>query len=84
MLNISSNTIKESIPFSGAKSLVMTLPRKESQKRLRILTGVLISAFIMLFLPWTQNIRATGLLTTLTPDQRPQTIHATIAGNNSF
>ena len=34
----------------------------------------------MLFLPWTQNIRATGLLTTLTPDQRPQTIHATIAG----
>ena len=35
---------------------------------------------IMLFLPWTQNIRATGQVTTLTPDQRPQTIHATIAG----
>jgi membrane fusion protein, adhesin transport system len=37
-------------------------------------------AFIVLFLPWTQNIRAKGQLTTLTPDQRPQTIHATIAG----
>jgi membrane fusion protein, adhesin transport system len=37
-------------------------------------------AFIILFMPWTQNIRAKGQLTTLTPDQRPQTIHATIAG----
>jgi membrane fusion protein, adhesin transport system len=37
-------------------------------------------AICILFMPWTQNIRAKGQLTTLTPDQRPQTIHATIAG----
>lgn len=80
MLNISTNTIKDSIPFSGAKSLVMTLPRKESQKRLKILTGVLITLFIMLFLPWTQNIRSKGYVTALRPDQRPQTIHSIIAG----
>ena len=80
MLNISTNTIKDSIPFSGAKSLVMTLPRKESQKRLKILTGVLLTMFIMLFLPWTQNIRSKGYVTALRPDHRPQTIHSIIAG----
>jgi hypothetical protein len=33
-----------------------------------------------LFLPWTQNIRARGTVTSLSPDQRPQTIHAIIPG----
>ena len=80
MLNISSNKIQESIPFSGSKSLVMTFPRKENQRRIRLLTGILIAAFIMLFLPWTQNIRSKGFVTALRPDQRPQTIHSILAG----
>jgi multidrug resistance efflux pump len=80
MLNISSNKIQDSIPFSGAKSLIMTLPLKDSQRRVRILTSVLIVAFLMLFLPWTQNIRSKGYVTALRPDQRPQTIHSVIAG----
>jgi multidrug efflux pump subunit AcrA (membrane-fusion protein) len=80
MLDISKVKIKESIPFSGAKSLVMTLPIKESKKRVRILTGLLIVVFIMLFLPWTQNIRSKGFVTALKQEQRPQTIHSVIAG----
>ncbi|MFN3999401.1 HlyD family secretion protein [Algoriphagus sp.] len=80
MLNISRTKIQESIPFSGSKSLVMTLPQKENQRRLRLLTGIVISAFIMLFLPWTQNIRSKGFVTALRPDQRPQTIHSILAG----
>ena len=80
MLNISNIRIKESIPFSGAKSLVMTLPVKESQKRVRILTVIMLVFFGMLFLPWTQNIRSKGYVTALRPDQRPQTIHSVIAG----
>ncbi|SEF66738.1 HlyD family secretion protein [Algoriphagus boritolerans] len=80
MLNISLNKIQESIPFSGSKSLVMTLPQKESQRRVRLLTGIVISFFIMLFLPWTQNIRSKGYVTALRPDQRPQTIHSILAG----
>ncbi|MDG1277221.1 MAG: HlyD family efflux transporter periplasmic adaptor subunit [Algoriphagus sp.] len=80
MLDISNVKIKESIPFSGAKSLVMTLPIKESKRRVRILTGILIVMFIMLFLPWTQNIRSKGYVTALKQEQRPQTIHSVIAG----
>ncbi len=80
MLNISSNKIQDMLPFSGAKSLVMTLPLKDSQRRVRILTSILIVAFLMLFLPWTQNIRSKGYVTALRPDQRPQTIHSVIAG----
>lgn len=80
MLNISRTKIKESIPFSGAKSLVMTLPVKEAQKRVRILTAVVLVFFLILFLPWTQNVRSKGYVTALRPDQRPQTIHSVIAG----
>jgi multidrug resistance efflux pump len=32
------------------------------------------------FLPWTQNIRSNGQLTTLRPQDRPQTVPSTIAG----
>ena len=80
MLNISKNTIKDSSPFSGAKSLEITLPKKESKKRLKILAWVIVVFFLMLFLPWTQNIRSKGLVTALRPDQRPQTIHSIISG----
>ncbi|MFT6929786.1 MAG: multidrug resistance efflux pump [Sediminicola sp.] len=39
-----------------------------------------IFGLIVLFLPWTQNIRALGFLTTLKPGQRPQTIQSPIPG----
>lgn len=35
---------------------------------------------IFLFLPWTQNIRAKGMVTTLYQDQRPQQVNAIIGG----
>jgi multidrug efflux pump subunit AcrA (membrane-fusion protein) len=35
---------------------------------------------IFLFLPWTQNIRAKGIVTTLFQDQRPQEVNALIGG----
>jgi len=80
MLDITLNKIKDSIPFSGAKSLVMTLPLKESSKRVRVLTSIILILFLMLFLPWTQNIRSKGYVTALKPEMRPQTIHSVIAG----
>jgi len=46
----------------------------------RWLIAICIVVLVGLFLPWTQNIRARGTVTSLTPDQRPQTIHAIIPG----
>lgn len=42
--------------------------------------GILISLSIVLFLPWTQNIRSRGLVTTLYQDQRPQQVNTLIGG----
>ena len=43
--------------------------------------GILALLFLgFLFLPWTQNIPAVGRVTSLTPNVRPQTIHAMIPG----
>lgn len=42
--------------------------------------GVLLTLFLFLFLPWTQNIRAKGDVTTLRQEQRPQKLNSIIAG----
>lgn len=44
------------------------------------LWGLLILIIVIMFLPWTQNIRARGLVTTRTQDQRPQQVQSPIAG----
>jgi adhesin transport system membrane fusion protein len=44
------------------------------------LLGFLCIFMLTLFLPWQQNIRAEGKVTTLTPSDRPQKIESTIAG----
>lgn len=46
----------------------------------RFLTAAAIACVVMLFLPWTQNVTGNGFVTTLTPDQRPQTIQSPIPG----
>ncbi len=55
------------------------LHNKNSKVRLWffICAGVFI---IVLFLPWTQNIRAKGSVTTLYQDQRPQQVNTIIGG----
>ena len=79
MLNISNNNqITENIEqFSTVKNLSHRPHYKILNK---IILGVSILGVIILFLPWTQNISGSGAVTTLKPDQRPQTIHTAIAG----
>lgn len=48
--------------------------------RLRIM---LVVVLLGLFLPWRQNIQATGKVITLLPNQRPQEVQANIAGRVS-
>lgn len=81
MLNISpDNNIRKSFDPRQFKSMVkadLSSVKSTFQKwvvfffLLILLTG---------FLPWTQNIQTTGNITTLLPEQRPQTIHSTIPG----
>ena len=79
MLNISEkNKITENIE---KYSTVKNLSNRPHYKILnKIILSVSILGVIILFLPWTQNISGSGAVTTLKPDQRPQTIHTAIAG----
>jgi multidrug resistance efflux pump len=53
---------------------------RSAKKFARAITTLLVLLFLFVFLPWTQNIRARGVLTGLDPEMRPQTIHAIIPG----
>ncbi|MFN4026500.1 MULTISPECIES: HlyD family secretion protein [Flavobacterium] len=79
MLNISNNNrIGENIE---KYSTFKTLSDRPHYKILnKIIVGVSLFGLLILFLPWTQNISGSGAVTTLKPDQRPQTIHSAIAG----
>ncbi len=81
MLNISNNSVSDR--FDGntysAFRLVMR-PTKAHVARKIIWIGLALILIIM-FLPWTQNIRSGGQVTTLRPNQRPQTVHALIDGS---
>jgi len=80
MLNISDNEIH---PDGEWLTLQSPLENRLSPWHLSVrnLLLVLLAIFLVfMFLPWTQNVRADGKVTTLRPEQRPQTIHATIAG----
>lgn len=80
MLNISKSSIKKFINESNYNSLVEVEKKNSGKVLLRLLTVIFILFVIVLFIPWTQNIRSKGVVTTLKPDQRPQTIHSVIAG----
>lgn len=46
----------------------------------RVFWGVMILALVIMFIPWTQNIRSEGSVTTLRPEQRPQQMNNIIPG----
>ncbi len=80
MLNISKNPVNKTVHLTGFKSTDMVFHQRHYKHLNRFLLGSAIFGFLFLFLPWTQNVRARGFLTTLTPDQRPQTIQSPIPG----
>ncbi|WP_396149052.1 HlyD family secretion protein [Flavobacterium sp.] len=80
MLNISN---KNSIPVSNLEkhSAVQQLNNPKHYKILnKILIIFSVVSVIFIFLPWTQNISGSGAVTTLKPNQRPQTIQSLISG----
>ncbi|MEN1785456.1 MAG: biotin/lipoyl-binding protein [Bacteroidota bacterium] len=80
MLNISKNSINKNVDISGFKAVKKVSHRRHNKHFNRFLIIFSISAIVVLFLPWTQNVNGSGFVTTLTPDQRPQTIQSQIPG----
>ncbi|MBK8847150.1 MAG: HlyD family efflux transporter periplasmic adaptor subunit [Bacteroidetes bacterium] len=80
MLNIGKQSIVNEIKVNELKTLtyVGKLTRRKTLPRILIALAIVIVLF--LFLPWTQNIRSSGAVTALKPEQRPQAINAVIAG----
>ena len=80
MLNISDNN-KPKLQALEKYSTVKNLALRPHFKILnRIILVVSLLGVIILFLPWTQNISGSGAVTTLKPNQRPQTIQSIIPG----
>ena len=80
MLNISNNKLNKRVDlseYSASEKVFDTHYYKYFNRFLLLFTLLLV---IILFFPWTQNISGTGFVTTLTPDQRPQTIQSPIPG----
>ncbi|OJJ23098.1 biotin attachment protein [marine bacterium AO1-C] len=80
MLEISN----EKIDYREIDEKVHSLKTLSPPKNARRLAYILVILFSMLvgvlFLPWQQNINATGKVTALSPADRPQEVQSTIAG----
>ena len=80
MLNITHNRIDKWIDLNKYKSAKVFADNKEYKNIKKTIWTLAIILFLILFLPWTQNVSGSGSVTTLKPNQRPQTIHSAIAG----
>ena len=80
MLNISPNRIDGKFDKALYHSFSMVRDYRAARIFSRLMTIFFIVFLLVLFLPWTQNIRSKGTVTTLLPDHRPQTVHSVIAG----
>lgn len=80
MLNISNNAISKKVDLASFKSGTKIFKREHHKSFKKFLLFFLIAILITLFLPWTQNVTSNGNVTTLRPDQRPQTLQSQIPG----
>lgn len=80
MLNISNNRLNQKVSiesYTSVKKVFLKNDYKYFNRFLRVFSIILL---VILFLPWTQNVSSIGNVTTLRPDQRPQTIQSQIPG----
>lgn len=80
MLNISKNQLKNKVDVEDYSAFSKAHKTQHFEYFNRFLLIFAIIGVIVLFLPWTQNVSGSGYLTTLTPDQRPQTVQSPIPG----
>ena len=79
MLNLSPAN-RANVNLSKLTALLRVDSINSSRKLIKATTLLFCCLIIVLFLPWTQNIQSNGKVTTLRPEQRPQTINTIIPG----
>ena len=67
-----------STPHTASSSYQKIYQISKKHHGYRYIVAILLLLVIVLFLPWTQNVRSTGRVTTLRQEQRPQNINAII------
>ncbi len=80
MLNISKSKINKVADLNKTKSMQFVQQRLRYITFNKIMTALGILFLIVMFLPWTQNVRGNGSVTTLSPANRPQSVQSAIAG----
>ena len=80
MLNISPHSVRKYVDGADLDTLKAVEGLHSGRVLLRMITILFLVGLFILFLPWTQIISSEGQVTTLRPDQRPQTIHSVIPG----
>lgn len=69
--------------FSQFKSFEVTAVPAQRMRKTKWLIIFLAIVLIVMFLPWTQNIRSRGSVSTLNPEQRPQEVNSLITARIS-
>jgi multidrug resistance efflux pump len=80
MLNISPQSVNDRIPKDRLYSLKTLKAPKSGKTVAKWLAALGFVFFLVLFLPWQQNIRGRGKVTALDPSNRPQTVETAIPG----
>jgi multidrug resistance efflux pump len=80
MLNISENKISDRMNWNVFSTLNYVESKKTKRLMIRMLKWSFFTVFVIALLPWTQNVATTGVVTTVLPEHRPQTINTIIAG----
>lgn len=80
MLNISLNSIREKLDIGNFSSAKDVAPKRKRYNVAKFLVVMLCLVVLIMFLPWTQTVPGEGSVTSLRPDQRPQSVQSVITG----
>ncbi len=80
MLNISKTKIGDQYNWNQFSALKHVESKRTRRAMIRVMKWSFFLLLIVALMPWTQNVRTTGTVTTILPEQRPQTVHSVIAG----
>ncbi len=72
--------IEKELAAKHLSSYTVTVDDSTDKKRIVRISIVLAVLICFLFIPWTQNIQTTGIVTTVRPEQRPQELNTLISG----